>query len=122
MKKQIQLGFGLSLIVAAALFVFSNTSRTQAEFANMAEVAVDAKTIFVSKCASCHGKDGRAKTFRGKLSHARNLADSEWQNNVSDERLFNSISNGRNKMPSFKKKLSEAEIDSLVTYVRRLKK
>jgi mono/diheme cytochrome c family protein len=41
---------------------------------------------------------------------------------VSDERLFNSINNGRGKMPSFKKHLSENEVDALVSYVRRLRR
>ena len=82
----------------------------------------DAATIFNSKCAKCHGRDGRSKTMRGKLSHARDLTDAGWQNDVSDERLFNSISNGKGKMPSFKKSISDGDIDSLVSYVRRLRK
>jgi len=82
--------------------------------------AVDAKQLFDSKCAKCHGKDGRAKSMRGKLTHARDLTSGEWQNSVTDERLFNSISNGKGKMPSFKKDLSEDQIDALVAYVRRL--
>ena len=85
--------------------------------------AADAATIYNSKCAKCHGKDGRSKTFRGgKLLHARDLTDANWQNEVSDERLFNSISNGKGKMPAFKKSLSDSDIDALVGYVRRLKK
>jgi mono/diheme cytochrome c family protein len=81
-----------------------------------------AAAIYDRRCASCHGKDGRAKTFKGKLRSARNLTDPQWQADVSDERLFNSIMNGRGKMPSYGKKLSEAEINSLVSYVRGLKK
>src|SRR5262245_21955642 len=82
----------------------------------------DAKSDFDSKCASCHGKDGRAKSLHAKHVHARDLTDAAWQADVSDERLFNSISNGKGKMPSFKKKLSESQIDALVTYVRRFKR
>jgi mono/diheme cytochrome c family protein len=41
---------------------------------------------------------------------------------VSDERIFNVISNGKGKMPSFSKNMSEAEIDSLVQFVRGLRK
>ncbi len=81
-----------------------------------------AAEIFDKSCSSCHGKDGRAKTFKAKFNHARNLADSEWQGNVSDERIFNSISNGKGKMPAFGKKLSDEQVNSLVTYVRSLKK
>jgi mono/diheme cytochrome c family protein len=53
---------------------------------------------------------------------ARDLTAGEWQDSVSDERIYNSISNGKGKMPAFKKKLSEAQIDELVNYVRRLRR
>jgi mono/diheme cytochrome c family protein len=79
-------------------------------------------SLYDKKCAECHGKDGRSRSFRGKHTHARDLTDAEWQQRVSDERIYNSISNGKEKMPAFRKKLSEAEINSLVKYVRDLKK
>jgi len=75
-------------------------------------------------CVSCHGVDGKSKTSKGKYSHARDLTDAEWQGNVSDERIFNSIMNGRNSrgnMPSFANKLNEKEVNSLVSFVRGLK-
>lgn len=77
---------------------------------------------YARNCASCHGKDGRAKTLKAKRNRARDLADPEWQNRVSDERIFNSIMNGKGKMPGYSKKLSEPVIDALVAYVRALKK
>jgi cbb3-type cytochrome c oxidase subunit III len=82
----------------------------------------DASALFAKNCATCHGKDGQAKTFKAKLNHARNLTDSAWQSTVSDERLLNSITNGRGHMPAWGKKLTEDEINSLVTYVRKFKK
>ena len=78
--------------------------------------------LFDKHCDSCHGKDGQAKTLKAKFNHARNLTDAKWQTEVTDERLFNSISNGKGKMPAFGKKLSEAQINGLVAYVRGLKK
>jgi mono/diheme cytochrome c family protein len=78
--------------------------------------------VYGRKCASCHGKDGRANTIKGKLRSARNLTDPQWQDDVSDERIYNSIMNGRGKMPRYANKLSEADINSLVSYVRGLKK
>ncbi len=83
--------------------------------------SVDASALFDKHCHSCHGKDGQAKTLKAKFNHARNLTDLAWQSQVSDERLFNSISNGKGKMPAFGKKLSEAQINALVSYVRKLK-
>ena len=75
-------------------------------------------------CVSCHGTDGKAKTSKGKYSHARDLTDAQWQADVSDERIFNSITNGRNQrgnMPAFADKINEKEVDSLVSFVRGLK-
>ena len=81
-----------------------------------------ATQLYSKNCASCHGRDGRSKTFKAKLNHARNISDPEWQERVSDERIFNSIMNGKGKMPAYGKKLSEQEIDALVTHVRSLRK
>lgn len=83
---------------------------------------ISAAELYSKNCASCHGKDGRAKTIKGKLKHARDLTDSTWQARVTDERIFNSIINGKGKMPAYSRKLTEQEIDSLVGYVRALKK
>ncbi|HEU4834236.1 MAG TPA: cytochrome c [Pyrinomonadaceae bacterium] len=75
-------------------------------------------------CISCHGSDGKARTSKGRFSHARDLTDAQWQADVSDERIFNSIMNGRNQrgnMPAFSDKLKEKEVNSLVAFVRGLK-
>jgi len=95
-------------------------------FASVSAVnnARSAPQLYRRYCISCHGDDGRAKTSKGKFSHARDLSDPQWQAEVSDERIFNSIMNGRNvrgNMPAFGKKLSEQETNSLVDFVRRLK-
>jgi mono/diheme cytochrome c family protein len=112
----------LALFALVLLMIGSNTqARTGTPVASAS--TSDSKTTYDAKCAKCHGKDGRGKTLKGRLTHARDLTPAQWQNDVTDERLFNSISNGRGKkMPSFKKKLSEADIDALVAYVRRLRK
>lgn len=80
--------------------------------------------VYRRYCVSCHGNDGRAKTSKGKFSHARDLTDAQWHAEVSDERIFNSIMNGRNvrgNMPAFANKLNEKEINELVDFVRRMK-
>jgi mono/diheme cytochrome c family protein len=123
MKAGLKFWFAFLAVVALfAMLVLVHAARTWARVNNASRTLSDAKTVFEAKCASCHGKDGRGKTFRGKLKHARDLTDAKWQNDVTDERLFNSIHNGRNKMPNFKKDLSEDQIDALVAYVRHFKK
>ena len=86
--------------------------------------AAPASRLYRRHCISCHGNDGKAQTSKGKFSHARNLTDAQWQADVSDERIFNSIMNGRNvrgNMPAFGDKLNEREANALVTYVRSFK-
>jgi len=83
-----------------------------------------AAQLYRRYCVSCHGLDGKSTTSKGRFNHARDLTDPQWQDDVSDERIFNSIMNGRDvsgNMPPFSKKLNEKEINSLVTFVRGLK-
>jgi mono/diheme cytochrome c family protein len=82
----------------------------------------DAATIYRNSCASCHGSDGKAKTFKAKFNGAKDLTKPEWQEKVSDAHIFNVISNGKAKMPSFGKKFSLSEIEALVAFVRRLRR
>ena len=111
--------FGLGCMLAVLYTGYSANATSQK---NTSQKSVDASVLFEKHCDTCHGKDGRAKTFKAKFNHARNLTDAKWQAEVSDERLFNSISNGKGKMPAWGKKLSEAQINALVAYVRSLKK
>ena len=107
-------------LTALLLFVLMSSFAS----VNAVNNARTAPQLYRRYCVSCHGDDGRAKTSKGKFSHARDLSDSQWQAEVSDERIFNSIMNGRNvrgNMPAFSKRLSEQEANSLVDFVRRLK-
>ena len=106
--------FLLCLLAIARPSQRSNTASSMSE--------TNAADLFSNNCARCHGKDGRASGVKAKVVGARNLTNAEWQDRASDERIFNSISNGKGKMPPYGKKLSEAEINSLVNYVRSLKK
>ena len=84
----------------------------------------DAGQLYRKYCVSCHGTDGRAKTSKGKFNHARDLTNPEWQDDVSDERIFNSIMNGRDvagTMPRFSNKINQKEAESLVNFVRKLR-
>ncbi|HEY2970952.1 MAG TPA: cytochrome c [Pyrinomonadaceae bacterium] len=124
MRRRILVMFTVKALVLGVLLasLYSVHSANLITAKSAAQNNVDAGVLFEKHCDTCHGKDGRAKTFKAKFNHARNLTDAKWQAEVSDERLFNSISNGKGKMPAWGKKLSEAQINSLVAYVRSLKK
>ena len=106
---------GLVILVCLSLF---------AKAESRPDYARPAPQLYRRYCVSCHGSDGKSKTSKGKYSHARDFTDAEWQADVSDERIFNSIMNGRNvrgNMPAFSKKLNEKEAESLVSFVRKFK-
>ena len=72
--------------------------------------------IYAAHCAACHGADGRARTAKGKRAGATDLT-SNW--NRDEGRGIRIITNGKDEMPSFKKKLTAAEIRSVFSYVVR---
>ena len=82
---------------------------------------VDARGLFHENCIVCHGENGRAHTFHGRLVGAQNLTDPEWQSETSDAQIVNAIKTGPSVMPAFEKKLSPTEIDALAVYVRSFK-
>ena len=116
------------LIASFLLVTLSVAAREPANNAPVntapAHTARAAAQLYRRHCVSCHGPDGRSKTSKGKFSHARDLTDAQWQDDVTDERMFNSIMNGRNvrgNMPAFSNKLNEKEVESLVSFVRKFK-
>lgn len=122
MKQRFEPWFLFLAVAAMCAAIFVNLLVKPAQANAINADPFDASATYNSKCAKCHGRDGRSKTTRGRLTHSRDLTKGDWQDDVSDERIFNSITNGKGKMPSFKKKLSENDINSLVTFVRRLRK
>ena len=111
-----------SITVVVGLIVLATAVKFFGTSAQANSTAADAAATYNSKCAKCHGRDGRSKTFWGRRTHSRDLSGGEWQNDVSDERIYNSISNGKGKMPAFKKSLTDSQINELVNYVRRLRR
>lgn len=74
---------------------------------------------YQAKCASCHGADGKGQSAVGKALKARDFCSPEVKNE-SDAELTEIIHKGKNKMPAFDKKLSDAEVKNVVAYIRSL--
>ena len=88
-----------------------------------AEQLARAKSLFNEKCARCHGADGRGETVVGRMLSVPDFTDEQWwKKEARDARFIESITEGRDEMPAFGKKLSRNEIRSLVAYVRRFGK
>ena len=76
---------------------------------------------FAAKCASCHAKDGSGNTTIGKKMALRDLGSAAVQKQT-DQQLHDITAKGKKKMPAFEKKLSAAQINELVAYIRSLAK
>jgi mono/diheme cytochrome c family protein len=74
---------------------------------------------FKARCMVCHGTDGTANTPAGKFFKAASLKD-PMVTTKSDDELETVVKNGKNKMPSFKDKLTTAQIDAVIGYIRHL--
>ena len=75
--------------------------------------AEDSATLFSQKCAVCHGKDGKG-TPAGLKMGAKDLSTLK----LSHDEIVKDIANGEGKMPAFKGKLTDEQIQSLAKYVK----
>jgi len=103
--------YAMKLFVAvfAMVMVFSTWS-----------VADSGADTFKSKCAMCHGADGKGDTTMGKNLKLRDLGSADVQGQ-SDTDLAGIITNGKNKMPKYDGKLTGDQIKDVVKYIRTLK-
>jgi len=135
MKRKIMLA---TSILAVSIMSFAFTSIQQSKpwpvpdkNAKMANpVKADKESISAGKalwnlhCASCHGKTGLGDGSKAAQlkTQPQDLTTKAMQAQ-SDGSLFYKISEGREDMPSFKKKIPDADdIWNVVNYMRTLKK
>ncbi len=81
----------------------------------------DGATLYKSKCAICHGPDGKAATPAAKAMAASDLTSAATQK-LTDAQLIEITTKGKNKMPGYEKSLSAAQIKELVAHIRELGK
>ncbi|HEX7193203.1 MAG TPA: cytochrome c [Thermoanaerobaculia bacterium] len=105
MKRHVTLALALCFVVILATPLF----------------AADGAALYKVNCNTCHGPTGAGDTPAGKMMKAKPLGGADVQK-LSDAELTTTITNGKNKMPSFGKKLSADEIKALVAFVRTFKK
>lgn len=83
---------------------------------NMVRTSVDAVELFkAANCNTCHGENGNQPNV---AIGAVNLSTSK----ITDEQIIQRISNGKNNMPGYKKRLKEDQIKMLAEYVKTLRK
>jgi len=120
MKNSIKL---LSVFVLLFVFVFASSFRSEAS--NATAIKADftlnesPRTLYVNNCARCHGADGKSQTETGKLYDTPDISGGQTRK-MSTKRLTTLIAKGEGSMPGFAKKMTKAQISSLVSYVRGL--
>ena len=85
--------------------------------------------MFGSKCGSCHGKDGKAQTEKGKKMAMRDIASEEFQK-LTDAEMTKAINEGvkaekngvKQEMDGYKEEIKAPEVEALVKYMREFKK
>jgi cytochrome c6 len=97
------------LAVAVAILVMPAVAR--------AADAPDGAALYKAKCAMCHGADGKGQTAMGKNLHLKDLGSEDVQK-MKGEDIEKLIVNGKGKMPAYKGKMSEEEIDAVVKFIR----
>ncbi len=109
----------LAAVVMAGIFMVT-TRGTEATSAPIGEAKSDdmasPRSLYVRNCASCHGSNGKAQTRLGRKLQADDLTTST----ASLSKVTRVITNGRGKMPSFKRRLKTAEIAQIAGYVKSL--
>ena len=78
-----------------------------------------ARAIYTKNCEGCHGptaEGGLVKVKEKQIKVPSLKADHALKH--TDDQLINTITNGEESMPSFKEKLTAAEIAEMVRFVR----
>jgi cytochrome c6 len=76
---------------------------------------------YKAKCAMCHGADGTGNTPVGKAMKLRSLKSPE-DVKATDAELFKDTKDGVGKMHGYAGKLTDAQIQEVVAYIRALQK
>ncbi len=88
--------------------------------------AADAKGLFESKCAKCHGADGKGETKMGKKLGIKDYSDAKVQAALTDAAVVKAIKEGKKDGEKVLMKpaedVSDDDVKALATYVRSLKK
>ena len=100
-----------TLMVMAVLALGAAGARARAD---------DVAALYKSKCAVCHGADGKGDTPAGKKLGTKDFHSPDVAK-MSDTELFDITKKGKDKMPGYDKKITDDEIRELVKYVRSLK-
>ena len=80
----------------------------------------DGAALFKTKCASCHGPDGKGETPVGKALKVKSLLDPRWAADDAPAAIAKAVREGVPGMPGMEAKLSAAEIEAVAKATQEL--
>jgi len=95
----------LIVFLTAAMFTFATPA--------MAGDAASGAKIFSANCAACHA--GGNNVVNGAKTLKKDALEKYEMNSI--EAITYQVNNGKNAMPAFKGRLTDAQIDDVATYV-----
>lgn len=95
----------LLVFLTAAMFTFATPA--------LAGDAASGGKIFSANCAACHA--GGRNVINGAKTLQKEALDKYEMNSL--EAITYQVNNGKNAMPAFKGRLTDAQIDDVATYV-----
>ena len=112
MKQILKFGVVTGFLGIGAFFVFSNPAQANI---SSSEAVSSPRFLYVNNCSRCHGSDGKSQTATGRKVDASDISGG-----TSASKTIRLVTNGKGKMPSFKRKLTAAQIGSIAGYVQSL--
>jgi mono/diheme cytochrome c family protein len=111
---------GATLLTGLVVSVHSTSLNGSADYSVASPFSVESgptpARLYATNCSSCHGRDGRGQTAKGRRLEATDLTG-DW--NKDQARGIRIITNGKGDMPGFKSKLTPEQIRSVFSYTLR---
>src|ERR1700731_812939 len=117
--------------VLLSVLIFGGCSKPSEEYAPTPDKSPSraGETIFQTRCFVCHGREGKGNgpASTGLGATVRDLTNPSWQDSTSDETIRSVVRNGAQAVGGSiamapNRDLSDAQIQSLVRYIRQLRK
>ena len=117
--------------VLLSVLIFGGCSKPSEEHAPTPDESAShaGETIFQTRCFVCHGREGKGDgpASTGLGATVRDLTNPSWQESTSDETIRSVIRNGAQAVGGSaamtpNRDLSDVQVQSLVRYIRALRK
>jgi cytochrome c oxidase cbb3-type subunit 3 len=78
------------------------------------------KTVYDSKCVTCHGEDAKGDTKAGKMMKTPDLTAGAWKQGTSVADVVKTLQEGLGKMPKYMGKISDEDLKAAAEYTIKL--